>query len=528
MPTYYDIHCHIFNKNVVDRNLAAIIESVTKIIALKGNDLKKEELRERILSLNKILKDLLKPESADVYNVLDEAYDHEFVVTPLMFDLTFADDNHGTNGQNKRYKRQIKRTLNFVNSLSQAFKLLTKDPETKALLIELRRLLNDYIKSLKKKDGDNPELFDDNNYVQQIIELQDLAKKNNRVKPFFGVDPRREYDSSTQENVLEKVKSKLLGANPLFKGVKLYAPSGFSPLDPVLIGSRERQGIYGFCQENHIPITVHCSNAGFACFSNKLLIKGPVNFQNQLVLFPQPFDFKYNFFSLKAGEAIHERATLLNHPRLWAEVLNQFPNLTLNLAHFGGSGQLMEFVHYQIPEDLHRIDADDFEDQLLPKLMPEDVDFVERCYKKVKRKRVLNSLVFEERRDLWQKFYNAKLIDNWSKAIFDIIRDSRYPNAYTDLSCFTEGNTVQVNGEHIYRIQEHLSEFKSSFFDKMTDYQKSKILYGSDFFLVEFQGVKMRQYITDFRAVFGSDFDLIANKNSEQFLKINGQPGRLI
>ena len=38
--------------------------------------------------------------------------------------------------------------------------------------------------------------------------------------------------------------------------------------------------------------------------------------------------------------AIQERALTLNHPMIWEKVVEKYPNLILNLAHFGGGTQL--------------------------------------------------------------------------------------------------------------------------------------------------------------------------------------------
>jgi hypothetical protein len=251
-----------------------------------------------------------------------------------------------------------------------------------------------------------------------------------------------------------------------------------------------------------------------------LRLKGYINQQNQVVAFDGKYKFDEHFFGTKPGEAIKERATVLNHPRLWLEVLEQFPNLIINLAHFGGSGQIMEFLEYGIPEKLSNMGMNDFNDDVCDQLEPEDEDFVRNCYEKRGRRRILKNISFQDRQRLWYIFYNADILDNWTKAIFDIIRDKRFPNAYTDLSCFTEGAIIRVGEELKYKIDEPLSTFKSKFYDKITDYERSKMLYGSDYFLCEFQGVQMKQYLEGFKNVFGDDFEQIATENPERFLGI--------
>ncbi|MBT6006987.1 MAG: hypothetical protein HOG79_14805, partial [Prolixibacteraceae bacterium] len=90
----------------------------------------------------------------------------------------------------------------------------------------------------------------------------------------------------------------------------------------------------------------------------------------------------------------------------------------------------------------------------------------------------------------------------------------------TDLSCFSEGMLVHSpkNNELTFSIKEELGTFKNSFYNKLSDYEKSKFLYGSDFFLAQFFGPTMEQYYADFKEAFGDDFDIIASVNPKRFL----------
>jgi hypothetical protein len=74
------------------------------------------------------------------------------------------------------------------------------------------------------------------------------------------------------------------------------------------------------------------------------------------------------------------------------------------------------------------------------------------------------------------------------------------------------------NDQLTFTIKEELKTFKHSFYDKLSDYEKSKILYGSDFFLAQFFGPSMEQYFSDFKEAFSQDFDTIASDNPKRFL----------
>ena len=524
MTKYYDIHCHVFNKNVINRKLASILQSLTLIVDKLNNKVEDEGITDALTAINDSLDDL-QTTSEDVYAVLDKIYDSKFVLTPLMMDLTYVDDNDGTNAQNRRHKRQVLRLLILVREVLRLAIRHSLKKGNRRLLGNIMDGIQKQIKKIRRAKETDLDLFPERNYVQQIEELEQMSEKYNNVKPFFGIDPRREYKD--HKNLLELAKQKLLGSNPDFAGIKLYAPTGFSPTDPVLMGSDIQEGIYSFCQENKIPITVHCSDSGFACFSRNVRINGLVNLNKQLVHYNnQILTFNTKTISRDAGDAISERATKLNHPSIWRKVLEKYPDLTINFAHFGGSTPLMQYVNYEIPENLQSMMIDDFEDEIEDQLSLENKNFVLSCYEKNRRRMELRkNMNFSEREKLWKVLYNDKIIDNWSKAILDIIREPKFKNAYTDLSCFSAGDVVDIvkdgNPKRVFTIEHDLGVFKHNLFDKLTDETKKKILYGSDFFFIEFFGPKTERYIKDFKSVFEDDFKLIASQNPERFLGIS-------
>ncbi len=520
MKTYYDIHCHIFNKDVIIRKLVNVVQSLVAIKDMLENEVSEQDLKYKLEGITKTLNEVTQETSEDVFLVLNKVYRENVVITPLMFDLTFADDNDDHEHKNKRYRARIKRIFKAVYLLFPLLKLKIKDKELRKALDPVREQLKQFEKAFDKKSDKEVEIFDNSNYIQQIEDLEYLADKYKNIKPFFSIDPRREYKSGTK--LIDLLPEKLTNAGAKFVGIKLYAPAGFSPTDPVLTGTGSQKGIYAFCEEHKIPITVHNSNSGFACLSKNLLINGHINQNGEIkVVKNYRHTFENDFFSLKAGDAIQERALLLNHPKIWEKVLAQFPNLVINFAHFGGSGQILEYIDYLLPEKLEI----DFFEQALKKLDAEDKKTVESIYTKKRKYMYLSpNMVYSERAKIWNILYSRGIINNWAKAIFDIIKNPKYPNAYTDLSCFAEGILIDLPGNNsnkpVFTIKNKLQKVKRSFFDKINDYEKSKILYGSDFFLAQFFGPTMEQYFADFREAFGDDFDTIASVNPERFLNL--------
>ncbi len=520
MEKYYDIHCHIFNKNVVIRMLFNIVQSVLAIKDLLEKGISAEDMKYKIDGINRTLHEVSEDTSEKVFDVLNKVYNNEVVVTPLMFDLTFADDNDQDEKANKRYRKRIKRILWLISKLMPLVKTLAKkkfkNDELQKAIDQIHADIKEFHKSIDKKSAKEMEIFDDGNYEQQITELEYLAAKNKNIRPFFSIDPRREY--SGQANMIALLEDKLLMPDAKFAGIKLYTPAGFSPTDPILMGTPKQKGIYEFCIENKIPITVHNSNAGFACFSKFLRVRGDVYQHNVVMPIDDVVKFHYDFFSLKAAEAIKERARYLNHPKLWERVLQKFPALIINFAHFGGGGEIMDYINYKIIDT--NIETVIFEDRI-QHISAEQKIIVRAAFQKKGRfMQLKENLTIQERGEVWNIIYAAGIIDNWSKAIFDLIRNPAYPNAYTDLSCFSVGTLLKNphNNELNFSISESLKNFKRCFFDKLTDYEKSKILYGSDYFLTQFFGPTMQQYFDDFKVAFGTDFGLIAGTNPRRFL----------
>jgi predicted TIM-barrel fold metal-dependent hydrolase len=129
-----------------------------------------------------------------------------------------------------------------------------------------------------------------------------------RIMPFYAFDPRPEHPDPI-ENLKKAIESQG------FVGVKLYPPLGFKPF-----GNEEPRvedtlmALYAFCcrdKRNPIPITAHTSWSGGA-YSNEL-VQGEI-------------DIKTYYRNMA-------------HPSHWKKVLEKFPSLKLNLAHFGGLGE---------------------------------------------------------------------------------------------------------------------------------------------------------------------------------------------
>jgi predicted TIM-barrel fold metal-dependent hydrolase len=512
---YYDIHCHIFNKAIVNKRIDILLTPFFKMIDGFDNKIPEKNLSELVEKGDKFLEAFMKMSSEEVFALLDQHYNKEFVLTPLMMDLEFTDSENL--GKIEAFRQRVWReiALEFVSIVRNRINdLALQYPKLSSKVV---KITDD--KHFLWKEVLKPErvLFEKNNFKTQIDELETLATKCNRVRPFLGIDARR----AKKQDLVQLIKEKIIDEGALFAGVKLYAPTGFSPTDPALFGAN---GVYELCEKHGIPITAHCSNEGFSTHANSIKIDGLVNLNSKLVQMDNEIvRFGIPFFSLRLRTAVKERSLTLNHPSIWVKVLEKYPNLKLNLAHFGGKEEIMNFTNKVIVTT--KLTSNDFSSLLELTEEAETRSLIEKCFlkKEIKLKGKSIRVVYnldktldeETREKLWNALYKLEWQDNWSKAILDII--TRFPNAYTDVSCFANGKVV--NG--VYSIKETLSAFKEKIYNNLSTEVKDKILYGSDFFFLLLFGPTMENYIADFKHVFGEEFDRIASRNPERFLNIS-------
>jgi len=93
---------------------------------------------------------------------------------------------------------------------------------------------------------------------------------------------------------------------------------------------------------------------------------------------------------------------------------------------------------------------------------------------------------------------------SWLTKILGMLRSGRYPNLWTDVSY-----TLYANDEHVYLLRALLSDPRVS----------SRVLFGSDFYVVENAELEERRRSVRLRAVLGEElFDTIARENPRRFL----------
>lgn len=340
-----DAHCHLFNKKVLSwRLLIDFVQSRAHTPTPSNVDMiDGASPLKTIKRAIHFLKIGMQSSSEDVYKTLIKT-EKGYCVVPLMFDLDYC--MKGAQGNEDETENS-----SIESELIAAYnQILTEDRE------ELLRMKGD-VDCLATNNGDSdPNEIDEliqtidslldsgyqadeldfahkkDPYLDQENQLVDLQKKYpDTVFPFYAVDPRRKenYRFENGSYDLTPILERLTINGGHFYGIKLYTPNGYSPADPMLMA------LYEYCEKHAIPITAHCSGGGFASFAKTVNIQGLI-YRNHAVE-KQHGNITFNHYKMTDKERVHEKAQMLNHPLLWEKVLEQYPHLTLNLAHFGSS-----------------------------------------------------------------------------------------------------------------------------------------------------------------------------------------------
>ena len=151
-------------------------------------------------------------------------------------------------------------------------------------------------------------------FAEQLDELAEIKKGHpDRIFPFICVDPRRPGIFDLVREYIE-VKG--------FHGIKLYPPLGYYPFDERL------NPIFEYVEQNEIPIISHCSPP-------VVYFRGKIT--EDLYVHPKTGE-RFETWN-KQRFACH-----LTDPRNYEYVLNDFPNLKVCLAHFGGGKEWDKYL----------------------------------------------------------------------------------------------------------------------------------------------------------------------------------------
>ncbi len=152
-------------------------------------------------------------------------------------------------------------------------------------------------------------------FIDQLDELVLLKKEfPEQVMPFIFADPRR-------PNLLDIVKKYIEEYG--FSGIKIYPALGYYPDDERL------KPLWKYLESKKLPVTAHCSKGGIY---NKSEI-------SKIVLL-----LREEHRRLVKGSSKRDICNIFSHPNNYHRMLQEFPNLNVCLAHFGGDTEWERYM----------------------------------------------------------------------------------------------------------------------------------------------------------------------------------------
>ena len=303
----YDVHIHVFDKKCLSVGyvlLRMLRSKIGGVIGLESfvEDGSQKGAQKSIEQKEKVVYDQIisNPNQTDDWGNLENYIDH--------LDKAKALESGGLFGYN----------------LKEALRVLKKESiaEVYKYYIENFSILN--IQEFKNKPFISGVLMMDlemgwkdmrpeTKFHHQIDYFKALTATE-PILPFFAVDPRR-ADLDGSDNNLYELFLKAFSGGTSFFGVKCYPSLGYLPSDNRL------DPIFQICVEKNIPITTHCGGEVVSTYENHFVY--------------QDSNGNENHFEIPGKDRV-ERAKFLNNPERWNEVLEKYPDLRINFAHFGG------------------------------------------------------------------------------------------------------------------------------------------------------------------------------------------------
>lgn len=250
-------------------------------------------------------------------------------------------------------------------------------------------------------------------FLTQLNELASIKKDSayrDLIYPFIFAHPERPLITTLVRRYVEEYN---------FAGIKLYPPLGYYPFDKRL------DLVFYFAETNGIPVTTHCARGG-------VYFKGEITDKRHPITGAEIKQRKNKFIT-----------DVYTDPDNYQYLLHKFPELKINLAHFGGFDEWEKYLKNTIDEDGEK---------------------------------------------------------SWFVKIMELI--------YTNESVYADVSYTLYNKELVPLLKTALQD----------PYLKSKILYGSDFYMVE-QEESEREFSINLRAELGeTDYKVIAEENPNNFL----------
>lgn len=342
MKKFYDIHMHAFDlshpnlsafvlrKGLIDSLLTCKTRWLLPIVAILPRltlDKAKKYLKEHPFIKNTLafyeipieyqflLVDyfLKNPNNTDdivvgpnnVFKVDDDEFS-KIVMCPLAIDFGYSRINEEGVFYNKApYKPIAKQVGDLFYSIKTYYRFnLVPDPNN-PLKLKLEEITGKTLEDIKRE-----KLFEIYPFMglnTQNYSLEDLKGENGKqglLDKYFSNFTADETAQSRRDRLFQKMgqfDGKMYEDDEsiykdIFAGIKVYPPLGFNPHPDSSVELDKVKYLYEYCISKRIPIISHCSDGGFEVGEDKCI----------------------------------------TDPReKWTKVLNEYPTLTLDFAHFG-------------------------------------------------------------------------------------------------------------------------------------------------------------------------------------------------
>lgn len=240
-----------------------------------------------------------------------------------------------------------------------------------------------------------------------------------------------------------------------FVGFKMYTALGYKPLDQKL--EKTLNKFYDRCQNEEIPIMCHCSPSGMFSHDRELyFMRESGEFQKKYSKMKWGIKFWKKYRNYKEAIGFYDEFV---RPSAWRDqVMKEFPELRLCLAHFGGGSSEWEDWSHEYNSKVIRMENAYQQTEM-------------RVTKKQKEQFLSDWYMFDAKKD-----YNPNS-KRWIREMVEMLEE--YDNFYTDISFhFVENHKAQL----AWILKKHPNI-------------RNKIMFGTDWYMTELDNWSIEKYV---------------------------------
>jgi hypothetical protein len=255
----------------------------------------------------------------------------------------------------------------------------------------------------------------------------------------------------------------------IYWGIKMYPRFGYCPND--FQNYPHLNELYSTCVANKIPILAHCSRGGMSLGDYYNFIRyydqgGLASIKRDACFKPDDNYPVENHYDLELSE--NTVSDCISAPGRWQPVLDNYSDLILDVAHFGG---------YDIWKEVTK--AKDDLIPLLKKYLQKTVAPQDCGFSMISQVNLLTTVDDGDKETVGKLKEVARHYELWVKGVAELVQKNR--NVYTDLACFTMQDDFMTRVETANNLVYLLKKYP-----KLNE----RILIGTDWPLIETDSLK--------------------------------------